>query len=67
MDDNELDVALERFASDVAEALGHALRASDKEWKVPLFPLTIGLDRLTGHRRTWRSWHIRFTWLIKDR
>jgi hypothetical protein len=67
VDNNELDAALDRLASDVAEALGHALRASDKEWKVPLLPLTIGLDRLTGKRHTWRSWHIRFTWLVEDR
>ena len=54
-----VDKAMEQFASDVAEALGAALRASDKEWKpFPFLPLTIG---------DWRAWHIRFTWLVEDR
>lgn len=60
------DEELEKLARDVAEALGSALRTSDKEWKIPFLPLTIGLDRLEGKRHHWRSWDIRFTWLLED-
>jgi hypothetical protein len=69
VDDEESDKTMEQFATDVAEAIGAALRASEKEWRpIPLLPLTIGLNRLEGevNRHQWWSCHLRFTWLVED-